>query len=222
MAQFIVVGLGNFGSKISLSLSELGDEVLAIDIEAEFVDDVKDAVSQAVIADATEKETLAKLISSDFDAAIVSLGDKMEASVLVTLYLKELGVRRIIVKANNEDHGKVLKAVGATEVIYPEAQVALSLAQRLHTPNLIEHIPLAPEYSIVEIVASKMLIGKTLRELQFRQRYGVAVIAVKDVLTDNFYLIPDPDFMIKPDNALIVVGMEADIKKLQLSEDSLA
>lgn len=214
MAQYIVIGLGNFGSRVSVALSELGHEVLAMDIDAEMVDHVKDSISQAVIGDVTDKEALARLVNTDFAAAIISLGDKLEASVLSTLHLKELGIARIIAKANSEDHGKVLKAVGATEVIYPEQEVALTLAHRLHTPNLIEHIPLAPEYSIVEVVAPDDFVGKTLSELDLRRRFGFAVIAIRNVLSDTFDLAPAADIKIKPDSALIVIGKAEDLKKV--------
>lgn len=213
MAQYIVFGLGNFGSRVCLALSELGHEVLAMDCDADAVDKVKDSISQAVIGDVTDKEALAKLVNPDFAAAIISLGDKLEAGVLAALYLKELGVERIIAKANTEDHGKVLQAVGATEIIYPEQEVAVNLAHRLHTPNLIEHIPLAPEYSIVEVAAPDDFVGKTLRELNLRQRFGFVVIAIKNVLTDQFDLAPAAELKIKPDSALIIIGKVEDINK---------
>ena len=215
MAQYLVFGLGNFGSKVSLALSEFGHEVLAMDEDGERVDLVKDSVSQAIIGDATDKDTLAKLVNPDFSAAIVSFGDKMEASVLTTLHLKELGVAKIIVKANTEDHGKVLRAIGASEVIYPEQEVALRLAHRLNTPSLMEHIPIAPEYSIVEVAVPDQFVGKTLSELNLRKQFGIAVIAIKDVLTDKFELVPPPDIKIKPDCALVIVGKASDLNKIK-------
>lgn len=213
MSQYIVIGLGNFGSKVSLALTELGHEVLAIDQDSETVDHLKDVVSQSAIVDVTDKDALAQLVSTDFDAAIVSLGDKMEASVLATLYLKELGVKRVIAKANSEDHGKVLRSVGATEVIFPEQEVAMTLAHRLHSPNLIERIPLAREYSIIEVAVPDEFVGKTLKEIALRQKYGIVVIAIKDVLSDSFELIPDANYKIKPDSALVVIGKAQDLKR---------
>lgn len=218
MAQFIVVGLGNFGSTVCRTLVDLGHEVLAMDVDGDRVDEVKGVVEHAVVADAADKDATAHLASGDFEAAIVSLGDRMEASILATLHLKEMGVKRLIIKANSADHGKVLQAIGATEVIYPEQEVAVALANRLHAPNMIDHIPLAPEYSIVEMATPDEFVGKTLKELELRRKYGVVVIAVKNVLFDTFDLVPDADMKIKPDTVLVAIGKEADLKRIKLGE----
>lgn len=216
MGQFVVIGLGNFGYNVAVSLFEQGHQVLAIDSNNKKIEQIKDKVTQAVVTNVKEKETLSEFLSSDIDAAIVSLGDKIEASILTTLHLKDLGIKKIIVKAINDDHGQILKLIGAMEVIYPEKEEAVRLAQRLTSPNLIEHIPLASEYSIMEMAVPDKFIGKSLKELQLRNKYDVEVIAIKDVLQDTLHLIPGADVKIKPDSVLIVIGKEPDINKLKM------
>ncbi len=216
MGQFVVIGLGNFGHNVAISLFEQRNQVLAIDANSKKIEQIKDKVTQAVVVNVKEKEALSEFISNDIDAAIVSLGDKIEASILTTLYLKELGVKKIIVKAINDDHGQILKLIGAMEIIYPEKEEAVRLARRLTIPNLIEHIPLASEYSIVEIAVPDNFVGKSLKELRLRSKYNVEVIAVKDVLQDTLHLIPEADVKIKPDSVLMVIGKEVDINKFKV------
>ncbi len=216
MKQYIVIGLGNFGYNIAIALSELGHYVLAIDSNRKKIEQIKDRVTHAVIGDATDKELLAEFITDSIDAVIVGLGSNMEANILITLYLRDLKVKKIISKAVSDDHGKILTAIGAHQVVYPERDVAIRMAKELTNPNLIEHIPLAPEYSIVTIAAPQKFIGKTLKELQLRNKYGVEVIAVKDVLMDKFYIIPNADFRIGIDNALLIIGEKDNIEKLNL------
>lgn len=216
MRQFVVIGLGNFGHNVAISLFEQRNQVLAIDANSKKIEQIKDKVTQAVVVNVKEKEALSEFISNDIDAAIVSLGDKIETSILTTLYLKELGVKKIIVKAINDDHGQILKLIGAMEIIYPEKEEAVRLAHRLTIPNLIEHIPLASEYSIVEIAVPDNFVGKSLKELQLRSKYNVEVIAVKDVLQDTLHLIPEADVKIKPDSVLMVIGKEVDINKFKV------
>jgi trk system potassium uptake protein TrkA len=216
MKQFVVIGLGSFGFNLATALAKDGHEVLVIDSDERNIEAIKDRVTHAVMADATDKKVLSEFVSTDADAVIVGLAENMEASTLVTLYLRDLGMKEVIVKALSDDHAKVLKAVGATEIVYPEKDVALRLAERLSTPNLIEHLPLTPEYSIVEITPPESFLGKTLRELQLRKEFGVIVIAVKDVLSNTFHLIPDTDFEIKPNSALVIIGRSENIDKLRI------
>jgi len=218
MSQFAVIGLGNFGYNVALALAQANHQVLAIDVDEKKVERIKDDVTQAVVCDVTEKDSLDQLISADFDAVIISLGKSVENSTLLTLYLRDINIRRIVVKAINEEHGKILSLVGATEVVFPEKSEAARLAMRLTSPNLIENIPLAPEYGIAEIEAPPRFVGKTLKELQLRSRYNVAVVAIKEVLTDRFFLIPDPDMRIKPDSAILLIGKNSDIDNIRSGE----
>ena len=215
MKQFVVIGLGNFGFNVAIALSELGNQVLAIDLNSKKVEKIKDMVTEAVISDSRDKEVLSEYISNDVDAVIVSMGDNIEASTLTVLYLKDLKVKTIIAKAKNDDHGKILQSVGATEIVYPEKAEAARLAERLVTPNLIDRIPLAPEYGIAELASPDAFIGKTLAELQLRTKCNIEIIAIKNVLLNTFHLIPKGDFRISADSALIIIGKKTDIGKLK-------
>ena len=216
MKHFVVIGLGKFGKEIAAELTALGNEVLAIDADKKRVDEVKDQATTAVIADARDKTVLSEFVSPDVDAAILNLGDSLEANALATLNLAQLGVRRIIVKAESSGFGQILQAIGATELVQPEREGARLLARRLHTPNLIDHIPLAPDYDIVEMAVPEEFIGRSLAELRIRSRYGVVVIAVKDVLGGAFHLIPESDYRFGPDCAMIIIGKKTRIDKLKL------
>ncbi len=179
MRQFVVIGLGRFGSSVARALSEKNFEVLAIDRDEDRVKDMEGIVAQAVVMDATDEKALRELGISDFDTAIVSMGDTIEDSILITLGLKELGVRQVVVKANSEVHSKILKKVGADRIIFPESEMAMKLAEGLASPKIFDFIELSESYGIIEMVAPKKLINKTLGDLKIREKYNVSIIAIK-------------------------------------------
>lgn len=216
MKQFVVIGLGTFGFNLAIELARQGHQVLAIDSDKSIVDDVKDLVTDAVVANVMDRDALSEFVSANLDTAILGLGERyMEATVLAIVHLRKLGVKNILVKAMNELRGEVYLSVGATEIIYPEKETALRLARRLTIPQLIDQIPLAPEYSIIELALPDDFVGKSLWKLRLREKYGVTVIAVKDVLKDTLVLSPPPDEVLRPDSALIVIGLHDDIDKLK-------
>ncbi|MDI6789514.1 MAG: TrkA family potassium uptake protein, partial [Thermodesulfobacteriota bacterium] len=149
------------------------------------------------------------------DGVLVSTGEDIAASILVTLYLKELKVKQILVKAMNEDHGKILERIGATEVIYPEREMALKTARSLSTPNILDFIPMVENYTLVELAPPTVFIGKTLSGLDLRVKHNVYVIGVKEVLTDNFILVPPADFVVKDSDILFVIGHKDNIATLE-------
>jgi trk system potassium uptake protein TrkA len=215
MRLFVVIGMGNFGYYTARRLYEMGSEVMAIDHNKERIQSIKDQVSRAVVADATDREALERLGVPDVDVAVVSVGDRLDTSILITLYLKEMGVKEVMVKAVTEDHGKILEKIGASSVIFPERDSGVRLANSLSSPNVIEHLPLSQGYSILEMAASAKLVGKTLKELRLRNRFGVQVIAIKELVPERMHLPPDPDFVLKDSDILIVVGQDESLESLK-------
>jgi trk system potassium uptake protein TrkA len=216
MGQYAVIGLGNFGFNVAISLAEMGHEVLAIDSNSKRIDQIKENVMEAIVADGKDKKVLSEFITKNFDAVVVNLGESIEASALTVLYLKEMGIKNIVVKVAEEIQGAILKKIGASEIVNPEKESAIRLAERLVKPNLIDHIPLAAEYSIIEIALPDKFAGKSLKELDVRRKYGIEVIAVKDVLLNKFKLIPDAGYKLSPDNVLVVIGKNEDIANVSL------
>lgn len=211
--KFCVIGLGHFGFHVVGTLHDAGHEVIAIDADKNKVQAVKDICSYAILSDAANKDFLSSQGVAEMDAVIVSMGDRSHLATLVTLYLKELKVKRILVKALNADHGRILERVGATDVIFPEKEMAQRLAHNLTSPNILEFIPLAEDYSLSELEPPKHFIGKTLSQLDLRKKHRVTVIAIKDVLSDHFIPAPPPDYLIKNSDILILIGKPDDIDK---------
>ena len=215
MKRVVVVGLGIFGFNIAKTLFENGFEVLAIDKNKDLVNRIRDFSTKAVLADATEKDLLEAIGIQPDDIVIVSFGENLAASTLLTLHLKELGVKNIIVKAPNEDHKRILEKVGATEVIIPEREMANKVAKSLMAPNVLDYLPVSKDFTICEIAPPANFLGKTIADLRLRGNYHIEVIAIRDVLTDQIQLVPRADFVIKDSDILIVIGKEEDIQKIQ-------
>lgn len=213
--RVVVVGLGIFGINIVRELSKGGVEVIAIDKTKEAVQHVRDCATKAIVADGTDPEIMNAIGLREDDLVIVSFGEDLAASTLITLHLKQMKVKNIIVKAPNEDHKLILEKVGATEVIIPEKVMADKVAKSIVSPNVLDFIPLSEDYIICEIAPPASFIGKSIAELQLRNRYHVDVIAVRDTLTDKIQMIPAASFVVKDSEVLVVVGREADIDKIK-------
>lgn len=212
--KFAVIGLGSFGSNIAKTLYEKGNEVLAVDEDKEKIDEVKNFVSHAVHMDAADKENLQALGIKDMDVVIVSLGPEMEASILTVLYLNEMGTKRIVAKALTEDHAKILESVGATETIYPEKDMAIKTALKLSCPNVLEYLPLISGFGIQEIAPPEKFIGKNLRELDLRNKYGIQVIAIKELIPEKTTFVPKADFVLKDSDILVIMGEDKQLEKI--------
>ncbi len=215
MKQFVVIGLGTFGYYLATNLYKKGHEVLAIDNDSEKVQSIKDAVSRAVLADSTDKKALESLNLKKVDNAIVCFDSVMEASVLTTLNLKDIGVETVFAKAISEIHRRLLYKVGATEVFFPEKDQAASLAERLQSPNIVEYLPFIEGYSIVELAPPKSFTGKKLEDLDLINQYGVQVIAVKEIIPERLNMIPTGNFLVKDSDILILLGPNDSLSKLQ-------
>lgn len=212
--KFAVIGLGSFGSNIAKTLYERGHDVLAIDKDKSKIEEAKSFSSQAVLTDASEMENLEALEVRGMDVVVVSLGEAMEASILTVLHLHEMGVKRIVAKASTEDHGKILEAVGVTEIINPEKDMAIRTALKLISPAILECLPLMSGISIQEIAPPDRFIGKSLRELDLRNKYEIQVLAVRELVPERTVYIPKADFVIKDSDILIVMGDEKKLEKI--------
>jgi trk system potassium uptake protein TrkA len=208
-----VIGLGQFGSELAREAAK-HCEVLALDIDEDRVNAIAEKVQRALIVDARDFRTINSLVGPDFDDAIVSLGESVEASVLCTLHLKKSGLKRISAKAASEDHAAILKAVGASETIFPERETARRVAARIVHSNLLDFIPLAEDFEVMDVVPPASFHGHTLQELNIRQEFGVFVIAVKEIIPERFVFLPAPDFVIKPSDVLVLIGRENDLDRL--------
>ena len=215
MKRVVVIGLGIFGFNLAKDLFEAGLEVIAVDKNKDLVQKIRDFSTKAVMADATEKDVMEAIGIEENDVVIVSFGEDLAASTILTLHLKEMKVKTIIVKAPNEDHKRILEKVGATEVVIPEREMAAKIARSLISPNVMEYIPLTREYTICEIAPPASFIGKSIAEIQLRKRYNIGLLASRDVLTDQISMIPGGDFVVKDSDILVVIGKEKDIQDLK-------
>ncbi len=209
-----IIGLGSFGIEMAKTLAEDGHEVTAIDIDRARIDQAKSSVPFAVVMNAADKEALKSMGVEDMDIVVVSIGPAMEPSILTVHYLNELGVRRIVAKALSEDHAQILEAVGASEVVYPERDMAVKTAHRLAYPNVLEYVQVSAGIHIQEISAPDGFIGKSLRELDLINRFGVQILAVREIVPERLTYIPKADFVVKDSDILIIMGEESKLKKI--------
>jgi len=215
MRQFVVIGLSSFGYHIALQLAKNGCEVMVIDINKDKIQEIKDYVHEAIVADASDKETLKSLGLEKVDGVIVSLGGEMSSSLLTTLYLKELGIKEVIVKVLNEDHGKIVNQIGASSIIFPEKDMAIRLGDTLSSANVLDHFQLSPGFSLLEIAPPKTFIGRSIKNLKIRSQYNIQIIAIRELIPERFNIIPSPDFIIKDSDVLVVLGRDEDLEKLK-------
>lgn len=177
--SFAVIGLGRFGSAMARTLVELGQDVIGIDANEDNVQRVAEFLESVVRLDATDERALRAAGLKDVDVAVISIGENIEASLLVVMLVKELGVPRIIAKAVTPLHGRILEKIGVQRVIFPEREMAMRVAHSLVVPNVIDYIELSRDSSIIDIPAPSQFVGKSLRDLQLRNRYGLMLIAIK-------------------------------------------
>jgi trk system potassium uptake protein TrkA len=213
--QFIIIGLGNFGHYLAVHLFKKGHEVLAIDKNANRVAEIKDQVSQAVVADATDRKAMEALGLDRMDAAVVCIGSVLSESILATLNIKDIGLERVYAKAISEAHSRILHKIGASEVFFPEKDQATTLAERLNNPNMLDYLPFLEGYSIIEMAPPKQFIGKSLRELNLINRFGVQVVAIKEIVPDHLNLIPTAQCVLKDSDIMILLGPNEGFDKLR-------
>lgn len=202
--QFAVIGIGRFGESLIRELGQLGYDVLAIDVDEDKVNDAIDIATHAVQADAMDEATLKALGIRNFDVVIVAIGNNVQANILTTIILKELGVKKVISKAQNALHGKVLDKIGADYVIYPERDMAIKLARSLVSHNFLEQINLSSTYSIIELMAPRAFMTKSLTELGLRKKMHVNVLAIRR--GEDIIVPPAPNEVINPGDVLVILG----------------
>ena len=215
MKRFAVIGLGSFGFHTAKALYEDGNEVIAIDMDKTVVQAIGSYATEAIVLDATDKAALRTLGLENMDGVVVATGTNISNSLLICLYLQEMGVKRILAKAIDEDHEKILKRVGATEIIHPERDIAYRVARGLSKPNLLDFIPLAEGFELVEIGPPREFIGRSLRELNLRARYNVFVVAVQETVPENLVFVPPADFVLKDSDVMIMLGRTEDIDRIK-------
>ncbi len=226
MRQFAVIGLGRFGSSIAKTLSEKKHQVLAIDADESIVQELSDSVAQAVCLDATDLKALKAVGIGNVDVAVCSIGNDLKSSILVTMNLKEIGVKEIVCKAQDEKHKVLLERIGATRVVLPEREMGVRIANSLMTSQVIEHIELSEESSIAELIPPKDFIGKSLREIDVRAKYGLNVIGItrktqgvskegRPRMQKIVNISPQAEDIIGKDDILVVLGSNEDIDKFK-------
>lgn len=214
MKRFVVIGLGHFGSWAARALYVQGYEVIAVDKRPDVVDQHADGVSRAVVGDGRERALLSEVGAGNADAAIISTGEDLAASILITIAVKDVGVADVYVKVTSEDAARALEALDVTETIFPEREVAYRLAHRIPSHTVLEYIPLSEGYSIQQIAIPDRWLGHTLRELGLPRRHGIQVVAVHDVLEGRLNVVPDPDAPLKESDLALVAGPDQTIKKI--------
>jgi trk system potassium uptake protein TrkA len=213
MRQIAVIGLSAFGVALVHTLAQERCHVLAIDIDENKINAIREVADDAVIADARDIRALEALRLHDYDTVVLSLGEPLDISLLATLHLRDLHVRHIVAKAVSDDHRRLLQHLNVDTVIFPEADMAQRTARTLANPRLLDTLQLGDTISLIEIAPSSELIGHTLAELHLRQQHNVTVVAIRDTLRDTILVNPDPHTAIRDSDALIVLGRDEDVSR---------
>lgn len=211
--EFAVIGLGRFGGSIVRELADQGVEVMAIDFKEERVNEFSMIASHAVMGDTTDESVLKGIGIRNFDHVIVAIGDDIQASILTTLMLKELGVKHITVKAQNDYHEKVLLKIGADTVVHPERDMGKRIAHKLVSNSVLDYLELSDEHSIVEIAAGGGLVGRSIIDLDIRAKYGINIVAIKR--GNDINVSPQASEVILEKDVLIVIGADSDINRFE-------
>ncbi len=211
--EFAVIGLGRFGGSVARTLHEMGYEVMVIDRDPQRVQDYATLVTHAVEADSTDEGAMRALGIRNFDVVVVAIGEDIQSSILTTIILKELGVQKVVVKAQSDLHGKVLYKIGADKVVYPERDMGVRVVHQLISPNILDLIELADDYSVIELSAGNFFNGKTLSELDIRAKFGCNVVAIKS--GEKITIAPLATDRIYRGDILIVIGRNEDLQRLR-------
>lgn len=211
--RFIVLGLGTFGKAMAVRLSQNGCRVTGVDANATQVELLQDQLYEALVGDVTDRASLEQLMVQNAEAVIISLGEDIEKSILASLHARELGARDVYVKGVTPEHGKILRKLGVTRVIYPEVEIAQQTADELTYPNVLKITQVDPEYSMAEIIAPPSIVGKRLSEVELPRRFNLILIGVKEALASKWEMTPKADHIFTDEQLLLVWGTKKDINK---------
>ncbi len=215
MNQFVIIGLGRFGSSLGQELIKLGYEVLGVDRDEEKVQELSHILTHAVVADATEEEVLRSIGARNFDCGVVAIGDDIQASILATILLKDLGVKKVVAKAVSDLHGRVLERVGVDRIIYPERDMGIRVAHQLVSPNLLDYIELSKQYTIAELAVPQCLSGKSLDDVNPRGRFGCSIVAINK--PKGIIIAPVAKDVLSTNDVMVVIGTNQQIEQFQES-----
>lgn len=211
--EFVVIGLGRFGGSIVRELNALGMDVMAIDLSEARVNEYSEIATHAVVADTTDEAVMKSLGIRNFDQVIVAIGENIQTSTLTTLILKELGVKKVIAKAQNDYHAKILNKIGAELVVHPERDMGRRIAHNIASASVLDYLELADEYSIVEAKANERIAGQTIVDLDIRANFGINIIAIKR--DKDVIISPDPNMNIELGDILIMIGHDNDLNRFE-------
>ncbi len=216
MKTFAVIGLGRFGKSVATQLFNMGYEVLAIDSNMENINLIADNVTSAVCGDAKEESVLKSVGIRNYDCVVVAMGDNLTNSILITLLLKEMGIKKVVCKARDNQHKKVLKKIGADTVIIPEHEAGMKTAISLVSERFTDIVDLSDEYSIMDCAVPKSWISKSIAELCVRKKFGVNIIAIKNQFDENdVNITPSPEYVFKETDIVVLVGKTTDINMIK-------
>ncbi|MCK9859622.1 TrkA family potassium uptake protein [Paenibacillus sp. ATY16] len=211
--QFVVIGLGRFGSSLAKELIDLGFEVLGVDKDDEVVQDMSNILTHAVVADSTDEEMLRSIGVRNFDYGVIAIGDDIQSSIMTAILLKDLGIKQVVAKALSELHGRVLERIGVDRIVYPERDMGKRVANQLVSPNMLDYIALSKEYTIAEMAVPSCLNGKTLQQLNPRVKFGFSILAINK--PDGVIIAPSAMDVLEEKDIMVVIGKDEQIENFQ-------
>ncbi|MDY3251138.1 MAG: TrkA family potassium uptake protein [Candidatus Choladocola sp.] len=211
--QYVVFGGGKFGRSVAVTLQQLGCEVVLVDRDPEVIQELADEVSYAICADVEEPDVFENIGMRNFDGAVIAITESLEASIVTAMQCSEMGIPQILAKAKNKVHEKILRSVGAGKVIYPEVEMGKRVAKHIMAENFVDWIDLSPEFSLVEMDIPDSWCGRSLVELQIREKHNLNVIGVKE--GERLRVQIDPKEKLKEGTVLIVIGNNRDLERFK-------
>ena len=212
MKSVLVIGMGRFGYNLALKMQDLGNQVMIVDQDDEIIERLATTFHDCHVGDCTNEFVLKSLDVKSFDICFVTIGANFESSLVITILLKKLGARKIVSKAAQEIQANVLHMIGADEVIFPEKDLAETLAVKYNSSNVFDYLELSDEYGIFEIPILPYWVGQTILTIDVRKKHKLNIIAVKN--KDNMLVSPDANYVFKENDHVVVVGKQDGIRKI--------